>query len=922
MRPLDPTTSIVGRDDELEVIGGWLEGERPTLLEIAGEAGIGKTTLWEEATRRASRAGAQVLVCRPVEIETGVSYGSLASLLERTLATLEDEVPLPRLHALEGALRLRDVPGSRLDETAVALGALSVLRALAARQPVVVAIEDVQWLDASSRVALTYALRNLQPDDEVAVILARRAEAGARSLDLGGSVLTVAAQRMSLGPLSLGALHQMIHARLGTALSRPKLLRVHSASGGNPLHALELARVIVDVDPMEAALVLPASLDAALLARIDALSATTRRALLVAAAAGDPRSQLLEEAVNPDSVDAAIEEAIRHGIVVFDGDHVRFTHPLLASTVYANASELERRRVHGRLGEVAGTAEERARHLALAATSPDETVAAALESAAESACRRGARGTGAALYEQAASLTPAGEGQVRLDRLISAADAHFQAGESDHARRLLEDVAAEDSPTRFEALWRLGTLLDETVGGDASVAAFEEALGTNDAALAAHVHRCLAQSLVYVGNLERALEHADAAVLGAEPLGEGALLAYALSMQAFVRKIAGHPTWREPLDRALVLESEAELPELDACPSAVEADTRRLMLQLDQARAAYDRMLERATERGDVRAESWCRFGLAAVEILSGRWAQATEQAKELSALAEQTALLRLPALRTAAHLALLHGEVARARELIGAVVAEAGPAGEAHNLRAALQLEGLLELARGDLDAAIGPLDRARLLAEEMSVGEPSMLTFQLDEVEALAGTGDAAAAAAVLRGFEERSHANSSAWIPPLVFRARGLVQAAEGDLDAARASLEASVADEHAVPLPLERARTRLALGRVLLRTKQRRAARAMLMDALTLFDELGAPLWVEQTRGELARIGGRAANRGELTAAELRVARLAAEGKTNKEIAAALFVSPKTVEFHLRHVYGKLGVRSRTELAHQLAAAGKD
>jgi DNA-binding CsgD family transcriptional regulator len=911
---------IVGRDAELEAIGRWLGGERPALLEIEGEAGIGKTTLLEEAIRAARASGALDLSCRPLEIETAVSYGGLASLLEEAVAIAGDEVPKPRLRALEGALRLRDVSGSRLDETAVALGVQSLLRAAARRQSVALAVEDVQWLDASSRVALTYALRNLQAGDDVCVVLACRVGAGAGSLDLKGSALTARAERLTLGPLSLGAMHRMIHARLGTALSRPKLVRVHSTSGGNPLYALELARVVADADPNEAALTLPASLAAALDARIDALSAPTRRLLLAASAASDPRPELLAGAIDPDSIDSALDEAVRHGVLVLVDGQVRFTHPLLASTVYTSASELDRGRTHKRLGEIARTPEERARHLALGGTGPDAAVAAALERAAESACQRGARGTGAALYEQAASLSPTGEEPARARRLVAAADAHFHAGEPERARTLLEEVAIGDSPSRFEALWQLGTLLDETVGGDAALAPLEEALGTDDPVLAARIHRSLAQALSYVGDLERALVHADAAVGRAEPLLDPANLAYALSIQALVRKMSGHPAWREPLERALGIEEEVELSELDLCPSAVEADTRRLALQLDEARGAYERMLARAMEGGDVRTEAWCLFGLAAVEILCGRWSRASEHAEELSDLAEQTALLRLPALRTAAHVALLRGDSERARTLLSAVVAEAEPAGELLNLRVALQLKGFLELSVGEPGAAIPALRRAREIAEQMRLGEASMLLFQLDEVEALTGAGDAEAAAAVLRGFEERTAGDPSPWLPPLVLRARGLVQAAEGDLTGARASFEAAVTGEGTIPLPLERARTRLALGRVLRRTQHRTAAQTLLGEALASFEELGAPLWAEQTRLELGRVGGRPSSGADLTPTEQRIAELVAEGKTNREVGALLFVTPRTVESALTRVYRKLGVRSRTELARRLSEAG--
>jgi DNA-binding CsgD family transcriptional regulator len=903
----------VGRDPELDALARWLTGPRPALLEIDGEAGIGKTTLWEEAMRLARDAGCLVLSCRPAEVETAVSYGALSSLLEAALELVDGDVPPPRLRALEGALRLRDVPISSLDETAVALGALSVLRAAAAHRHVVVAIDDVQWLDASSRAVLTYALRNLRRGDDVSVSIATREGAGGGPLQLAGSELDLAVERLRPGPLSVGALHRVVHRRLGAPLSRPKLVRLHSVSGGNPLHAIELARVVAAAGPHDKVLDVPASLADVLRARIEPLSARTRRLLVAVAAAGDVRPELLARLATASEID----EAVDHGVLVLVDGHVRFSHPLLASTVYGDAGELLRARVHLRLAQLADSSEVRAQHLALAGTGPHEQIAAELEGAAETACRRGAHAAGAGLYERAASLTPPAHESTQARRLVAAAEAHFRAGEVVGARSLLEALAAREGPGRSEALLGLGWLLDETVGGDASLAPFEQALATDDPAIASQAHRGLAQSLSYVGSLDQALEQADAAVAAAEPLADRRVLAYALSMQALVRKLAGHPGWRAPLERGLALESTVDLTELDGCPSAVAADTLRLVLELDEARGSYETMLERAVEHGDVRTEAWCRYGLAAVEIASGRPVEAAESTEELLDLAEQTGFLRLPAIRTAAHVALLRGDVGKARSLLGTVIAEAEPSGELHNLRAALQLEGHLELSVGDPRAALAPLGRARAIAEQMAVGEPSILLFLLDEVEALAGTGDRASAAQVLQSFEERTEGNVSRWTAPLVARARGLLQAAEGDVDAARATFEAAVAEEHAVPLPLERARTRLALGRVLRRLQQRSAAHAMLTAALVQFEEVGAALWAERAREELGRIGGRAPSNDELTPTERRIAELVAEGLTNREVAAALFVTPKTVESTLTRVYRKLGVRSRTGLARHLA-----
>jgi DNA-binding CsgD family transcriptional regulator/tetratricopeptide (TPR) repeat protein len=910
--------AIVGRDAELASLERWLGTSRPALLQLEGEAGIGKTVLWDEGVRVAREAGALVLACRPAEVETVVAYGALASLLEPALAIASGAVPPPRRRALKGALRLIDVPASRLDETAVALGALSVLRAVAERQPVVVAVDDVQWLDASSRVALTYALRNLQPGDDVLVLLTRRLDAEQR-LELGGSAVGLSGATLQPGPLSVGALHRIIRERLDTVLSRPKLVHVHAASRGNPFYAIELARIVAGTETSSRTLAVPPSLGDALRTRIGGLSVDARDVLLLVAANGDVNVELLERLVEADDPEGVLAEAVEQDVLVIADGLVRFSHPLFASTVYGDASERQRSRVHLRLAELSETSEASARHLALAGTGPDETVATALTLAADSACRRGARSAAAALFEQAAGLTPESDWDGRARRLIAAARAHFQSGESDRARALLDEVARLDGAPRFEALCLLGLVLDETVGGDASLPAFEAVLETDDPRLRMEAHRCLAQSLAYVGDLEKALEHADAAVAEAERLPDGSRLVYALAMQALVRKIAGHPGWRDPLQRGLRLERKFELPDLDGCPSAFEADTLRLELDLDAAHSAYEALLLRTTERGDVRTECWCRFGLATVTIAAGRRDEATEHAAELADLAEQTGTLRLPALRTSAHLAVLRGEVDEARALIERGVSEAEPLGELHNLRSLEQLSGFLELSLGDAEAALPPLRRGREIAERMAVGEPSMLTPFLDEVEAHALLGDAASAAAVLMAFDRRCEGNRASWIGPLALRARGLVEAAARDLETACASLEAAVAAENVVPIPLERARTRLALGRVLRRAQRRSAAHAMLTDAAARFEKLDAPLWAERAREALTRIGGRAPSNDDLTPTEEQIAALVAGGQTNREVAAALFVTPKTVESALTRVYRKLGVRSRTELARRLGDA---
>jgi DNA-binding CsgD family transcriptional regulator len=904
----------VGREVELAGIERWLATPGPALLEIEGEAGIGKTTLWLEATRLARDAGCLVLACRQAEANARVAYGALAAVLEPALGLPDCNVPLPRLRALEGALRLLDVDASTLDESAVALGVVSVLHALAAHRRVVVALDDVQWLDSSSRLALTYALRRVVATDDVSVVATTRADAGCERLDLAGSPLGDASERLRPGPLSVGALHRAVVSRLGTALSRPKLVRLHQVTGGNPLHAIELARMVESAgahDPLS----VPATLGDVLRARLAPLAPRTRRLLVAVAAAGSVTRWELARLGRPDEID----EAVEHGILVLLDDQVCFSHPLLASTVYADAGDLLRSSVHLRLARLAASPEARVRHQVLAGAEPDESTAISLDQAARDACAQGARSAGAALYEQAARMTPPGCEEALARRLVLAADSHFESGEARRAHELLRGVADGKTDARWEALCRLGTLADETIGGRASFAAFEAVLKAPVPQLVARANRGLAQALIYAGDLEQALAHADAAVASATDLDDRSPLAYSLAMQGLVRVLLGRRSWREPLERALALEEELGLEDLDGCPSAFTAEAQRLALELENASAGYARLLREAAERGDVRAECWCHFGLASVELARGHLAEASEHGNELEELAEQTGLFRLPALRVAAQLAAFTGGVARARMLARRVVDEAEPAGELHNLRAALALLGSFELSLGDPMAAVGPLRRTREIVERTGAGDPGLLVSLLDEVEALAAIGDAEQGAAVLSLIEQRCASRLAPWGEALALRGHGLVQAARGDLDAARTTLEQAVAREDDLPLPLERARTRLSLGRVLRRQKRRTAASEVLGSALAEFETLGAVLWAEQTRRELARIGGRAASRDDLTPTEQRIAELVANGMTNQEVAANLFVTPKTVESALTRVYRKLGVRSRMELARRLNAA---
>ncbi|HEX8110353.1 MAG TPA: AAA family ATPase, partial [Kofleriaceae bacterium] len=408
---------VVGRDAELGSVVGFLDraAAAPTALVLEGEPGIGKSTLWLAAVAAARRRGLTVLSSRPAESEHGLAYAGLGDLFDPILDVVIGELSPPRRRALEVAL-LRDEPTDEAaDRRALAVAVRDVLRLLSQRKPVVVAIDDVHWLDASSASALAFALRRL--DGVVRLVVTRR---------LTGSALehAVDVELLRIGPVSVGALHRILQDRFGRPFARQTLLRIHEQSGGNPLFALELARVLDDdVDPLEP-LPVPATLEELVRTRLDDLPAATRDALAFVAALGTASESLLN---GIGATPGALDPALAAQVVERERGAIRFTHPLLSSVLY-NELGARRRVVHGRIAAFVSDPLLRARHLALATDEPDPAVAAALDDAALIAGGRGASASAAELAEAALRLTPPGDVGGRHRRALAAARAHRAAG--------------------------------------------------------------------------------------------------------------------------------------------------------------------------------------------------------------------------------------------------------------------------------------------------------------------------------------------------------------------------------------------------------------------------------------------------------------------------------------------------------------
>lgn len=915
--------TVVGREEELASIVRFFDATTmPGVLVLEGEAGIGKTTLWHEGVRIGRERSYQILVSRPARSEARLAFAGLSDLLGVAIRPVLPELPVPQRRALETALLLREAESAPFDPRTIAVGFLSALRSLARERPLVLAIDDVQWLDEPSARVLAFALRRLEGARVIALFTQRvGAEDDPLHAELGRALSERSAERLRIGPLSLGALHVLLRDRLALTLPRPALQQVHTASAGNPFLALEIAQAIQrrngPLDPREP-LPVPTGVDELIGERLAALPDETLEALLVVSAMREPTPSDCSAALGDADLSSRLRPALLAHVIELEGERLRFSHPLLAAAAYSRADPLRRRVVHRRLAETAPAAEERARHLALATEAPDERVARVLEAAAASAAARGAPDAAAALLELAVALTPPGRVEHSRRRLLAARH-HFHAGDVLRTREILQRLIAELPAGGLRgaaALSLAWATEDYTIVQRLCQQAIDEA--GDDPAITAASHYVLSFVRLVMGDVGEAREHARVAMQLAERASDEELVAMRLAALILIDTFAGERVGEDVVTRALALEERHPempthyLPSLACGVRAMYAD------RLDEARRLFALAERRVVERGDEYTIAAVRLHQAELEVRSGSWELAAQYAEEglqiterLNFESRQSNLLYATA-RVAAHRGRI--DQARAAAVHGHELATRG-----HDSIFAMQclaVLGFLELSRGDAAAAdryLRPLPD-RLAAE--GFGEPSLCPALPEVIEALALLGEHDLARAFTARLEEQARVIDSVWARALAARSRGLITSAAGQFDQAVVHFRRSLDEE--LPEPFERARTQLALGSAQRRAKHRRDARATLEEALSGFRRLGAPLWAEKARAELARIGGRVPQT-ELTATERRVAELVAQGLSNSEVAAALVVSRRAVESNLTRIYEKLGIRSRTELARRVTAA---
>jgi len=924
-----PTPAIVGRDHELHDVSAFLDRveDGPGALVLEGSAGIGKTTIWLAGVEEATSRGYRVVQSRGAESEARLSYAALGDLLGDAPDALYGGMPVPLRQALDAALLRSEALGDSVDPRAVSLAAAHAFRRLAADVPIIVAIDDLQWIDGPSARVLSFVLRRVA-DERIGVLVSIRLGSGSSGDPVDLDRALTQTTHVGVGPLPLEPLGRILRDRTRQRLPHPDVARLHRITGGNPLFAIEMARAAsgdeLRSDP-DGVWAVPEDLQQLLSARLAALPPTAHEPLLAIAATSQPTWELvLQIAGSSERTLEALSRAEGAGVIERASGRVRFSHPLLASTVYVNSPPAERRALHVRLAALASDPEERARHLALGAAGPDPEVAIALDQAARGARLRGAPDAAADLADLACRMTgPDDIGELR-GRRLDAAEYRFDAGDATRAIGLLRETIATTAPgpERAKILYRLASMSwMNLINGVRAPCEQARSEAGNDAELQAGIHLDLAWVAFYLADLDEARADARAAVdwVGNDTGPRTRADAFAtLSFIEFVRGHADPAALTEAVDLQAIAMSAGSWTEgsVYTPPGAVLGLELMWTGRLDDARDVLERELAQYELRGMyiVRQEVLCY--LAELECRAGRWRRAIRFADESMDIVQESGQAA-----TQSHVALFNqswprallGRTDEAREqaMTGVRLAEAND--DRFNAAWNHAVLGFIDLSLADLEGARRNLESAVAWLDRLHSAEAAIIPCVPDLVEALVGLGRIDDAERHLGRLEEQAQALDRAWARATALRCRALIAAAGGDLDAAQRSAEGSVELLERGPQPFETARSVLVLGQIHRRAKRKRLARESLERARDAFAELGARLWVERAESELARIGGRPSTPFELTETERTIASLVARGQTNQEVADALFVSASTVQANLKRVYQKLGVRSRTELA---------
>jgi DNA-binding CsgD family transcriptional regulator len=902
---------LIGRSAERGVLDRLLEGGRAGrsgALVLRGEPGVGKTALLGYAAEQAE--GFRVLRGTGIENESDLPFAVLHQLLARDLDRL-DRLPEPQADALRGAFGLGPAPGT--DPFLIALGVLGAVADLAEDAPVLCLIDDAQWVDGPSANTLLFTARRIEAEGIVIVFAAR--EGDDRRFEAPG-----------LSSLPVQGLDDSASAELldeiATELAPAVRDRLVEQSEGNPLALIELPSTLTEGqlagrEPLAEPLPIGAGLQATYLSRVRRLPQDAQSLLLIAAAEDSGSLATILRAAGSTGVSRdGLTPAEREGLVSVSDGQLAFRHPLVRSAVYRGATFNERQAAHTALADAQDESnrDRRAWHRAAAAEGPDEEIARELEAAAHRSRERGGYTAAASAFERAAGLTP--DDGTRTSRLLAAADAAWLVGKTARAQALLVDAARSAPPELMVEVTKLRGRLEVRSGSFAEATAIlmsaAQTLAASDPAAATALLLEAEEATLYTGDIAAIVEIGK---LAAQIADNGPDVTMARVLKGIGLQMSGQ------------FEEGARLLEEGLAAGAVSDDLDEIVyasrvasgLGDDIAALAYcNRALRLARERGAVGALPRILERAPFYEIRLGQYSSARVHAVEGLRLARE--LNQEPGIHLC-ELAWIAGIQGREDECR----ASAAEAKERALQRRSGLLAAMSAWAIGLLELGCGRPDEAAAVLQGVLPGE-NVLTHTIialfltpDYIEASERASRTDAALAALGPFEEWADSVGEDWALALASHCRGLVsepEEAEHHLTTALAL--------HPAIRPFEHARTELALGEVMRRNRKRREAREHLRSALATFEQLGAAPWEERARNELRASGETARRRdpstlGELTPQELQIARLVASGARNREVASQLFLSPRTIDYHLRKVFMKLGISSRAELAQLEIAA---
>jgi ATP/maltotriose-dependent transcriptional regulator MalT len=795
--------------------------DRPSGLVIEGEAGIGKTTLWLAAIERAHEQGFRVLSARAAATESVMGYASLADLLAGVDLEFR-ALPSPQRFAIDRVLLRTNETGPATSPHTVAAAFLSVIDGLAAEAPVLVAIDDVQWLDPSSVSAVAFAARRLsRPAGLLATV---RTEPGTDNASWLHLPRPDAIRRVGMAPLSLGGLQAVLSERLGRSFPRPTMVRIHQISGGNPFYALELARTMGRVTNAEVAL--PGSLAELVRTRIGGLSNDVQELLLAAACVAAPTVELVAGALDVDDVTGLLEEAESQGIVEIDGQRLCFAHPLLAHGVYTGAEPARRRAMHRRLAQVVEEPELQARHLALAAVSADPATLNSLDAASETARIRGAPAAAAGLLDLAIRL-----GGDTPQRRIASASHHLNAGNPGRAREMLEQTidALVPGALRAEALSLLGfvRMYDDSCQEAADLLARALAEATESLALRAQILVTMTVALYNAGDLAAAIRAAEDAVTTSVRLGQPQLLSQALSMRAMSGFLAGEGVDASSLARALELaDGHADIP-VALRPNFHNALLMTFTGQLDDAHDELVAIRRRCIERGEESDLVLVAYYTAITDIWRGDFTEVTLLAADSMERALQLGgdFPLCGALSMRAALAAYSGREEDARRDALEALAVSQRCRSINMMDWPITILGFLELSLGHYEGALAALKPLLAVLDSTPTMTEIVPTACLpDAAEAMISLGRFAEAEALTGRLETNGRRLDRPWMLAVGSRCRAMLLAAHGDVDAATLVAQQAMVEHERLPMPFERARSQLLLGQLQRRRRQKGVAAA--------------------------------------------------------------------------------------------------